>query len=93
MLCCSSIGKSVEGREIYVVKLSYESTVAEAIKPRVAVVAGINGNEAVSYEMAIALVSYLLQNKDNDSSINQVSNVRYCSWIFMLCSTLLFFIV
>lgn len=43
-----------------------------SVKPRVAVVAGIHGNEAVTKEIALALASYLVRGNHEDASISQV---------------------
>ncbi|XP_067932330.1 carboxypeptidase D-like [Watersipora subatra] len=60
-----SIGKSVEDRDIYAVKIG----VQEMASAKVAIVGGIHGNEAVSTALAIELVSYLLRSKDTDTNI------------------------
>lgn len=56
-----------------VVRLTGKSTdTTSAIKPRVAVIAGSHGNEAVTTEIAIALMSYLLRKYKSDVVISQV---------------------
>jgi len=61
-----SIGKSVQGRELWVIVVSrspYEHMVG---KPNVKYVANMHGNEAVGREMLLHLVLHLVQSYDND---------------------------
>ncbi|XP_069359345.1 carboxypeptidase D isoform X4 [Maniola hyperantus] len=64
-----SIGKSVQGRDLWVMVVSaspYEHMIG---KPDVKYVANIHGNEAVGREMLLHLIRYLVTSYDTDSYI------------------------
>lgn len=63
----------MKGNDIKVVKITAREP-ASSVKPRVAVVAGIHGNEAVSSEIALALTKYLVRSNGIDSTIAEVCN-------------------
>lgn len=64
-----SIGKSVQGRDLWVMVVSsspYEHMIG---KPDVKYVANIHGNEAVGRELMLHLIQYLVQNYNTDPYI------------------------
>jgi len=67
-----SIGKSVKGRDLNVMSLTSESNFMR-VKPHVAILAGIHGNEAVSVEIALQLSVYLTDHYKTHSTITEVS--------------------
>lgn len=65
-----SIGKSVQGRELWVMKLSTNpSEVFNIEKPSVKLVANIHGNEPVGRELLLHLMKYILSNYATDNDI------------------------
>jgi len=61
-----SIGKSVQGRDLWVMVVSVSPFQHMKGKPDVKYVANIHGNEAVSREMALHLIEYLVKNYNED---------------------------
>ncbi|XP_072384942.1 carboxypeptidase D-like isoform X3 [Diabrotica undecimpunctata] len=64
-----SIGKSVQGRDLWVMVVSaspYEHMIG---KPDVKYIANMHGNEAVSRELMLQLIHYLVTNYSSDSYI------------------------
>lgn len=64
-----SIGKSVQGRELWVMVVSSSPFQHMKGKPDVKYVANIHGNEAVSREMALHLIEHLVKNYREDAYI------------------------
>mgnify|MGYP001794031561 FL=1 len=63
----------MNGADISVIRITGSgSGSGGAVKPRVAVVSGSHGNEAVTTEISIALVTYLLRKYKSDTVIAQV---------------------
>jgi translation initiation factor 2 beta subunit (eIF-2beta)/eIF-5 len=74
-----TIGFSVEGRAILVLKISDNVNVDEP-EPEVFLTGQMHGDELVSYMIPLRLVNYLLSNYESDSRIsNLVNNVEI--WI------------
>ena len=73
-LICS-IGQTVKGHDINVLKItSHAKRAAEPkMKPRVAIVGGIHGNEAVTTEIAVIFADYLIKRHHDDVSLHDVS--------------------
>lgn len=65
-----TIGKSVQGRELWVMKISkYANTEPPIGVPNVKYVANMHGNEAVGRELMIHLISYLVNNYPSDKYV------------------------
>lgn len=61
-----SIGKSVQGRELWVMLISKDVNSDVLMKPNVKYVGNMHGNEAVGREMLLHLILHLLTNYESD---------------------------
>ncbi|XP_013779731.1 carboxypeptidase M-like [Limulus polyphemus] len=61
-----SIGRSVEGRELWVILLSSTPNERPLLKPNVKYIANMHADESVGRELLIHLAGYLLNNYDSD---------------------------
>ncbi|XP_065568227.1 carboxypeptidase M-like [Artemia franciscana] len=61
-----SIGKSIQGRDLWVLMLSTEPNKKVVLKPNVKYVGGIHGNEPVGRELMLHLIQYLVVNYQSD---------------------------
>ncbi|XP_021002505.2 carboxypeptidase D isoform X1 [Parasteatoda tepidariorum] len=64
-----SIGKSVQGRELWVMVLSRYPNEEPLLKPNAKFVANMHGNEAVGRELMLHLISYLINNYYTDNYV------------------------
>merc|ERR1719510_1545136 len=60
-------GKSVEGRKLWVVRISTEKDQRADLKPMVKYTANMHGNEAVGRELMLAFIEYLAESYKNGS--------------------------
>ncbi|XP_063783568.1 carboxypeptidase M [Pseudophryne corroboree] len=67
-----SIGKSVEGRDLWVFVIGKTPTKHTIGIPEFKYVANMHGNEAVGRELMLHMIEYLLTNYQNDSVITQL---------------------
>ncbi len=69
-----SIGKSVDGRELWVFQITDEVSESnyEPGKPMFKYVANLHGNEAVGRQLLIYLIEYLLDNYESEARIKQL---------------------
>ncbi|XP_069811965.1 carboxypeptidase M isoform X2 [Dendropsophus ebraccatus] len=72
-----SIGKSVEGRDLWVLVLGKYPNVHTVGIPEFKYIANMHGNEAVGRELMLHLIDYLLTNYQKDANITQlITNTR-----------------
>ncbi|KAF4077661.1 hypothetical protein AMELA_G00210550 [Ameiurus melas] len=69
-----SIGQSVRGRKLYVMKISSNRGTDEPGKPEIMYVGNTRGNDAISQEILLNLVEYLCSNYGNEPLITQLVN-------------------
>lgn len=64
-----SIGRSVEGRELWVVKISSNQQQRPLLQPAVKYVGNIHGNEPVGRELLLHLIEYIVSNYEQNDYI------------------------
>ena len=71
-----SVGKSVEGRELWVMQITDNPSTEEPEEPMFKYVGNMHGNEALSRQVLIYLMQYLLENygKPNSDRITRLVN-------------------
>ena len=69
-----SIGKSVENRDLLVIKISKDVANRSLTEPMFKYVANMHGDETVGREMVIFLAQYLLKNYGKDERITKLVN-------------------
>lgn len=66
-----SIGKSVEGRQLYVMSLGKYPQTDELLQPKVKYVGSMHGNEAVGKEVLLNFIKYLAVSYETNSTVRQ----------------------
>ena len=73
----SSIGKSVEGRDLWVVEMSHSLKRGgrDLLMPQVKLVGNIHGNEVISREVILRLISHLARNEASNIRLSRFLNI------------------
>ena len=66
--------KSVEGRDLWVMKISTDNGTRSDLKPMIKYVANIHGNEPTGRELCLALIEYL---------VDSYKKVRHCIQVLL----------
>ena len=67
-----TIGKSVQGRELWVVQITDKVNEVEPGEPMFKYVGNMHGNEVVGRQILIYLIQYLLKNYESDSRVTRL---------------------
>lgn len=70
----SSIGQSVEGKELWVMRITTDPTVESPWKPKFKYVGNMHGDEAVSRQVLVYLADYLLAKYGVEPRISELVN-------------------
>lgn len=70
----SSVGQSVEGRELWVIRITKDPDIDSPGKPKFKYVGNMHGDETVSRQVLVYLVDYLLTKYGEDPRISELVN-------------------
>lgn len=70
----SSIGQSVEGRELWVIRITKDPNLESPWKPKFKYVGNMHGDETVSRQVLVYLADYLLTNYGVEPRISELVN-------------------
>lgn len=70
----SSIGQSVEGRELWVMRITKDPNMDTPGKPRFKYVGNMHGDETVSRQVLVYLIEHLLTKYEEDTRISELVN-------------------
>lgn len=70
----SSIGESVEGRKLWVMRITKDPSVDSPWKPKFKYVGNMHGDETVSRQVLVYLADYLLTNYGVDARVSELVN-------------------
>lgn len=68
----STIGQSVQNRDLYVMEVTEDAGAHSPKKPEVKLIANMHGNESVGREMLLLLIKYLCQNYGIDERVTKL---------------------
>lgn len=68
----SSVGQSVEGRELWVMRITKDPDMDSPGKPKFKYVGNMHGDETVSRQVLVYLVEYLLANYGNEPRVSEL---------------------
>lgn len=72
-----SIGTSVQGRQLWVAKLSSDVRTEQILKPHVKLIANMHGNEAIGREVLLQLMVYLVNSYETNSQVRNLMDHMY----------------
>ncbi len=67
----TSVGTTIEGREIWVVELGSDGGTPLSERPALFIGANFEGNQLVGSELSLLVIRYLLENYDSDEAVRQ----------------------
>lgn len=70
----SSIGRSIEGRELWVMRITKESSADVPGKPKFKYVGNMHGDETISRQVLVYLIEYLLKSYGGDQRVTELVN-------------------
>ncbi|XP_050948191.1 carboxypeptidase D, b isoform X2 [Labeo rohita] len=70
----NSAGRSVQGRNLYVMEISTNPGVDQQGKPEVMLLGNLHGNEFIGREILLNLIEYLCRNYDKDPLVTRLVN-------------------
>lgn len=70
----SSIGRSIEGRELWVMRVTKESSADVPGKPKFKYVGNMHGDETISRQVLVYLIEYLLKSYGGDQRVTELVN-------------------
>ncbi len=77
-----SIGKSVQGRDLWVMEISTNPGHHVALTPEFKYIANMHGNEVVGRELLLLLIKYLCENYGPDKRITELVRIEFCPFEF-----------
>lgn len=69
-----SVGKSVQGRELYVLEITNGTGKHDPNKPEFKYIGNMHGNEVVGRELLLLLAKYLCENYETDDRVTKIVN-------------------
>ena len=70
----TSIGKSIEGRDLWVMEISDNPGEKEVFEPEFKIIANMHGNEVKGRVVSIAMIQHLTQNYEKEDRITELLN-------------------
>lgn len=67
-----SVGRSVQGRELYVMELTSDPGKHDPKKPEMKYIANMHGNEVVGREVLLMLLKYMCENYETDDRVTRI---------------------